>query len=315
MVGLAAKAGIVIGARVSGLKGLSAFSANMHQGAGGAIRMASTLYAVSGALNFLKLVARNVLKPFQGIMGLLTSAAAIYQWVTWTRAIRRARIQLDLLGLDTRRVNNLLHDLSSTLGRAAAKSLFQYGRAIGEIAKLTGGWREEILAITDKLAILEGKDFANKFAEIAARAINDGTISSLQELKDLFPGLIDDAETAQEALQMIADAIKDVDPSNIEELREELGRLSEPLLTWTGAVINALAEVPLALVKTLNWIQHELIGGVTRSLGAAIGVGATLTSTLITTTFGLIKLAILGKFDEMPGVLEREASQARRLYT
>ena len=294
----AAKAGIVVGARVRGLASLKGYVDTLSAGAGAAASMGSGIFGLSQVMRLFDIAIKKLFSPLGILTSLIFSALAVHQWVTWTRAVRRARLQMSLMGIDARRTSSLLSEMNAVLGYGAAKALFNNGRAISEVAQLTDDWRAKVLELAGILAQTENKEFAAGFADAMARAIRTNSIPALEELKAMFPGLLDSVDTVGEAILLISEHVSALEISNLEKMRTEFDRAKEPVLNLGGAIQNTFAVIPLAGLKALNWLQHDFIGGLSRSFDAFNTDVVTTMDAILGSIYALLSTNDLNAFIE-----------------
>lgn len=318
VAGGAFRAAIVVTARLRAVAALRALTAVLLTSNNAFIRFGRSTLIASGAIEVLRRSIGLLVNPVTGLLALLETGLATRRWLLYEQAVRSARVQLDLMGLQATEVNRRLAEMTSRLGRLAAREIFQAGLALSNLfsPKLGEDLQITIENMAETISDLTGIDVSVLAGAFAGLKLGgEEALQALATLKALFPGLIEEGDNLAdvfEKLRLTAQSIGDSTTiSNLERLAKVIESIRDRIDPILGQFADLLVLIPLTFLAgarvAIFWFLDRLRNIKDALLGLANVLGEVL-GAIIRTFFDLL----LGRFDDIPRAWSGAWEEVRR---
>lgn len=266
------RAGIVVTARLRAVNALRQLSQILLQSNNAFIRFGRSTLIASGAIEVLRRSIGLLVNPVTGVLALLQTGLATRRWLQYEMAVRRARVQLDLMGVQADVVNTRLNEMTVRLGRMTAREIFQAGLALENLfsPKLGEDLLITILDIVEAFKDVEGVDPALLGQALAGLKLGgEEAFAALRILEGMFPGLIEQGDSLNDIFEKIAAAAAKIGEAstitNIERLGDKIDEINDKLDPVLGKMSDVATLLPLAaltVVETLLSMVEAFVKGI-----------------------------------------------------
>lgn len=265
------RAGIVVTARLRAVTALRQLSQVLLQSNNAFIRFGRSAVIATGAMEVIRRSIGLLVNPVTGVLALLQTGLATRRWFQFETAIRRARVQLDLMGIQAEVANERLRAITRQLGRMAAREVFQAGLAIQNLfsMKLPDDLLTSILGAAENLSELSGVPVDEIARDMAGLAIGgDAAATALVNLNAVFPGLVEPGDKLRDVLEKLFRVAESLDTTdsitNMEKLGQKIDEVNDRLDPVLGKLSDVLTTFPLVAVtvtETLISMVEAFIKG------------------------------------------------------
>ena len=268
-------------------------------------RLTSIVLRATAVLQGLALVLPVVGALIAGMIAGVT----IISMIEFSVATRRARLQLQFMGLDATNARAATDALSAALDRATATSLLQNKDAVAGVAVAGADLAVALGLMAQELALITGLDVTEVFNALIQARLFDNVEPLLRlvgGITDLGISLSDLAKTSPEGmLEFLQQFLSSENVTHAEGLASAMKDLAEFSLPGREAisemVITFLLIMITSLTERIKLLQNEFETVVFGALaGAMIGAGSGLGGILAGAIIGgLVTLLFLNFNDAM----------------
>lgn len=285
------EAAFTVVARDRAIKVLDAISTKLGTTTQQMSRLTSAALRASAIFHGLSIIIPVV----GGLLAALIAGAIIPNMIEFAIASRRARIQLQFMGLDATNARAAVEAFSNALDRATATSLLQNKDAIAGVALAGADLAISLGLLADELATVTGLDVTEVFNALIQARLFDNVepllrlVGGITGLSDSLGDLSD--KSPEEIIQLLMDFLTAEHVTNAEGLAAAFKRLSEitlPTREGIGELVTSfLLILVLSFEERLTLVQDNiktivlaiLTGGMLtagRGLGVSLGTGLLL---------------------------------------
>ncbi len=284
------EAAFTVVARDKALKLIETLSAKLATATARFGQLASIALRATAVLQGMALVL-----PFvAGLISTLIAGATIPNMISFAIASRRARIQLQFMGLDATNARAAVESFSAALDRSTATSLLQNADAIAGVAVAGADLAIGLGLLAKELATITGLDVTEVFnALIQARLFDN--VEPLLRLVGALNALgisLGDLEglTGGQIIDLLRKLLSPETVTNAEGLAAAMERLSEVTLPTREAISELVIAFLLVLIASLEEririLQDDfgqvVLGALTGAmLGAGRGLGGILAGAVL----------------------------------